>query len=80
MALEQTREPQGPVDADAAYDREVERRLAKKHRLLDDLDDLLAGMEAVEWRHVPTMSTAEAAALTAILDEAREAVQERGLE
>lgn len=80
MALGHSTPTPGPADPDAVYEREVERRLAKKHRLLDDVDDLVEQLEAIDWRAVPTFSTAEVAALTARLIEAREAVEERGLD
>jgi hypothetical protein len=42
------------------------------------LSELVETMERVDWRVVPTVSTAEAAALTARLIEARDAVREEG--
>ena len=40
------------------------------------LADLAALLEAIEWRDVPTVSTYEAAAICARVDEARSAVEE----
>ena len=41
------------------------------------LTELVETMEAVDWRDVPTMSPAEAAALSARLEEARDAVRDQ---
>jgi len=41
------------------------------------LSDVIEAMEAVEWRDVPTVSTAEAATFTQRLDESREVVREQ---
>lgn len=42
------------------------------------LSDLVETMERVDWREVPTISTAEAATLTQRFIEARDAVYEQG--
>ena len=42
----------------------------------EQLDALTALLEAIDWRAVPTVSTYEAAAICARVDEARTAVQE----
>jgi len=39
------------------------------------LSETIEALERVEWRHVPTISTAEAAAFTSRLIEARDATQ-----
>lgn len=41
------------------------------------LTELITSMEAVDWQAVPTMSPAEAAALSARIDEARDALRAR---
>lgn len=57
-----------PVDVDALYGAEL------------DLAAVAEAMEVVEWSDVPTISTPEAAAWTARLQEAREACLETARE
>lgn len=54
--------------------------LAQEGRLLADVSAVIDRMERVDWEDVPTMSAAEAGALTARLTEAADALLERGLD
>jgi hypothetical protein len=60
-----TRDPTGREASEARVDADLA------------LSELVETMERVDWREVPTVSTAEAAALTARLIEARDAVRDR---
>lgn len=73
MAVEPTtREPE------RAEERQQASSAAQAARADLGLSELVATMERVDWRRVPTISTAEAAALTQRFVEARDAVRAGG--
>ena len=61
--------PSEPAESDGSAAEAVDETAAQ-------LADLAALLEAVDWRAVPTVSTYEAAAICARVDEARTAVEE----